>query len=154
MRKFPGVFEIDVLAKELADHVTVAPVGEPFSSTRAIPLPVAPLAAFQLDLGTNPATSEAAMVATEAPTRSMLMAPGVMTTKLVVAEWVRLPLVPVMVTVEVAVGVVPSVVTVSVEVPLPLMVAGEKLAVAPAGKPLALRVTVPANPFRAPTVTE
>jgi hypothetical protein len=77
-----------------------------------------------------------------------------MTTKLVVAEWVRLPLVPVMVTVEVAVGVVPSVVTVSVEGPLPLMVAGEKLAVAPVGKPLALRVTVPANPFRAPTVTE
>src|SRR6202790_4975527 len=104
MRKFPGVFEIDVLAKELADHVTVAPVGEPFSSTRAIPLPVAPLAAFQLDLGTTPATSEAAMVATDFPTRSMLMAPEpdvpVETTRVVVAEWVRLPLVPVMVSVE------------------------------------------------------
>jgi hypothetical protein len=71
----------------------------------------------------------------------------------VVVEWVRLPLVPVMVSVEVAVGVVPSVVTVSVEGPLPLMVAGEKLAVAPVGKPLALRVTVPVNAFRAPTVT-
>ena len=76
------------------------------------------------------------------------------TTSVVVVEWVRAPLVPVMVSVEVPVGVVPAVVTVSVEGPLPLMVAGEKLAVAPVGKPLALRVTVPANPFRAPTVTE
>ena len=66
----------------------------------------------------------------------------------------RLPLVPVMVMVEVPVGVVLAVVTVSVEVPLPLMVPGEKLAVAPVGNPLALRVTVPVNPFRAPTVTE
>jgi hypothetical protein len=87
----------------------------------------------------------------------MLMAPEpdvpVETTRVVVAEWVRLPLVPVMVSVELPVGVVPAAVTVSVEGPLPLMVAGEKLAVAPVGKPLALRVTVPANPFRAPTVT-
>ena len=66
----------------------------------------------------------------------------------------RLPLVPVMVMVEGPVGVVLAVVTVSVEVPLPLMVPGEKLAVAPAGNPVALRVTVPVNPFRAPTVTE
>ena len=66
----------------------------------------------------------------------------------------RLPLVPVMVSVDVPVAVVLAVVTVSVEVPLPLSWPGEKLAVAPVGNPLALRVTVPVNPLSAPTVTE
>jgi hypothetical protein len=75
------------------------------------------------------------------------------TTRLEVAEWVRLPLVPVMVSVEVASGVVPLVVTVIVEVPLVVTVAGEKLALAPAGKPVALSVTVPVKPLNAPMVT-
>jgi hypothetical protein len=75
------------------------------------------------------------------------------TTRLVVAGCVRLPLVPVMVSVEVPAGVVPVVVTVSVEVPLPVIVVDEKLGEAPVGRPLAPRVTVPLNPFRAPTVT-
>jgi hypothetical protein len=75
------------------------------------------------------------------------------TTRVVVVECVRLPLVPVMISVDVPTGVVLAVVTVSVEVPLPLIVAGEKLAVAPVGNPLAPRVTVPVNPFSAPTVT-
>jgi len=75
------------------------------------------------------------------------------TTRLVVAACARLPLVPVTVSVEVPVGVVLPVVTVMVEEPLPVIVAGEKVAEAPVGKPLALRVTVPANPLRAPMVT-
>ena len=75
------------------------------------------------------------------------------TTREVVVECVRLPLVPVMVSADVPTGVVLAVVTVSVEVPLPLIVAGEKLAVAPVGNPLAPRVTVPVNPFSAPIVT-
>ena len=75
------------------------------------------------------------------------------TTREVVVECVRLPLVPVMVSVDVPAAVVLAVVTVSVEVPLPLIVAGEKLGVAPVGNPLALRVTVPLNPLSAPTVT-
>ena len=62
--------------------------------------------------------------------------------------------VPIIVSVEVPVGVLPFVVvTVIVEVPLVVTVAGEKLAVAPAGKPLELSVTVPVNPFSAPMVT-
>ena len=71
----------------------------------------------------------------------------------VVAECVRLPLVPVTVSVEVPVGVVLPVVTVIVEGPLPAIVAGEKLAEAPVGKPLAVRPTVPVNPFSAPIFT-
>ena len=78
---------------------------------------------------------------------------AVETTRVLVVECVRLPLVPVMVSVDVPAAVVLAVVTVSVEVPLPLIVAGEKLGVAPVGNPLALRVTVPLNPLSAPTVT-
>ena len=47
-------------------------------------------------------------------------------------------------------GVVELVVTVSVEVPDPVTVAGEKLAVAPAGSPLALSFTTPLKPSTAP----
>jgi hypothetical protein len=41
------------------------------------------------------------------------------------------------------------VVTVNVEFPAPVTVAGEKLAVAPVGNPVALSVTTPVNPFSA-----
>ena len=60
---------------------------------------------------------------------------------------------PVTVSVEVAAGVVVPVVTVIVELPLAVIVVGLKLAEAPVGNPLALSVTVPVNPFRAPMVT-
>jgi hypothetical protein len=72
------------------------------------------------------------------------------TTKLTVVVCVKLPLVPVIVSVDVPTGVLPVVVTVNVELPVPATVAGEKLAVALSGKPLALSVTTPANPFSAP----
>jgi hypothetical protein len=80
----------------------------------------------------------------------MLITPAVVTTSVTVAVWVTLPLTPLSVKVEVPAGVLPVVVTVSVELPAPVTVAGEKLAVAPLGKPLALNVTTPANPFSAP----
>jgi hypothetical protein len=73
-----------------------------------------------------------------------------LTTKLTVVVWLRLPLTPVSVKVEVPDGVLPVVVTVSVALPAPVTVAGEKLAVAPVGNPLTLNVTTPANPFSAP----
>ena len=78
---------------------------------------------------------------------------AVETTRVLVVECVRLPLVPVMVSVDVPAAVVLAVVTVSVEVPVPLIVAGEKLGVAPVGNPLALSVTGPLNPLSAPTLT-
>jgi hypothetical protein len=65
------------------------------------------------------------------------------TAKLTVAVCVSVPLVPVIVSVDVPTGVLPVVVTVSVELPDPVTVAGEKLAVAPTGSPLALSVTPP-----------
>jgi len=72
------------------------------------------------------------------------------TTKLTVVVCVKLPLVPVIVNFDVPTGVLPVVVTVNVELPVPVTVAGEKLAVVPAGNPLAPSVTAPANPFNAP----
>jgi hypothetical protein len=59
----------------------------------------------------------------------------------------KAPLVPVIVRVEEPTGVVPLVVvTVSVELPDPATVAGEKVPTAPAGSPLTLSVTAPLNP--------
>jgi hypothetical protein len=58
--------------------------------------------------------------------------------------------VPVIVKVDVPAGVVPVVVTVNVEFPAPVTVAGEKPAVAPVGNPLAASVTTPPNPFNDP----
>jgi hypothetical protein len=63
------------------------------------------------------------------------------------------PAVPVIVRVERPVGVVVAVVTVRVEDPVPVMLVGLKLAVAPAGSPLTLRPTVPLKPPRAVTLT-
>jgi hypothetical protein len=76
----------------------------------------------------------------------------VFTTKLTVVLCVKLPLTPVIVSVDVPTGVLPLVVTVNVELPVPVTVAGEKLAVAPAGNPLALSVTTPLNPPTAATL--
>jgi len=58
-----------------------------------------------------------------------------------------------MVRVEVPVGVVLLVVTVIDEDPEPATEGGLKLALAPAGKPLALKATVPLNPPVGVTVT-
>ena len=46
-----------------------------------------------------------------------------------------------------------AVVTVKVEEPLPEILVGLNAALAPEGKPLTEKPTVPANPFRAETVT-
>jgi hypothetical protein len=65
----------------------------------------------------------------------------------------KLPLVPVIVIVLEPFGVEPVVVTVSVEEPEPPIDVGLKPAVVLAGRPPALRLTVPLNPFCAVIVT-
>jgi hypothetical protein len=66
-----------------------------------------------------------------------------------VALLVRLPLTPVRVKVKVPAGVDAAVVTVSVDEPLPVIEVGLNAAVAPVGKPLALKLTTPVKPLRA-----
>ena len=70
--------------------------------------------------------------------------PGEFTTREIVARWVRVPLTPVMVRVAGPVAAAADEVRVSVLVPV--VAAGLKLAVTPAGSPLTLRETVPAKP--------
>jgi hypothetical protein len=57
------------------------------------------------------------------------------------------------VNVDVPTGVLPVVVTVNVELPVPVTVAGEKLAVAPVGNPLALKAMEPEKPENAVVLT-
>jgi len=78
---------------------------------------------------------------------------GPETIKVTDAEFVIEPAVPVIVTVELPVGVPDAVVTVMVELPDVVIEAGEKEAVVPDGKPLALRVTGPVKPLTAATFT-
>ena len=78
---------------------------------------------------------------------------GGLTTRMTEVLCVRVPLVPVMVRVYVPGGVVLLVLTVRVEEPEPVIEVGLKLAVAPPGSPLALKITLPLNPFNAVTVT-
>lgn len=73
------------------------------------------------------------------------------TVRLTDVVWVRLPLVPVTVTLDVPVAAVADAVKVSVL--LPVVDAGLKLAVTPVGKPLAARATLPVNPPKGVTVT-
>jgi hypothetical protein len=63
------------------------------------------------------------------------------TTRVKLVEWLRFPLAPITVTVELPPGVEFVVVTVNVETPEALI--GEKLPVAPDGKPLSCNDTVP-----------
>src|ERR1019366_6064042 len=130
-------------------HVTVALVLSPFWSnkTNGVVLEV-PLASFQFDWATTPATS-VLPIAVPSPTNLIPIAAAFATVRVTLAVWVKLPLVPLIVSVDVPSGVVPLV-TVSVELPEPVTVAGEKLAVAPPGSPLALSVTAPLKPSTAP----
>lgn len=68
------------------------------------------------------------------------------TTSVTVVAWARLPLVPVIVRLYVPAGLVALVVTDMVDEPEPVTEAGLKLALAPAGNPLTLKLTLPANP--------
>jgi hypothetical protein len=77
---------------------------------------------------------------------------GAWTTSDTEAVCERVPLVPVIVMENVPVGVVLLVVTVIVEEPDVVTDVGLKLALAPAGNPLALRLTVPVKPLDGVTV--
>ena len=66
---------------------------------------------------------------------------------------VKVPLVPVIVSVAFPTGVVLLVCTVKVALPEPVTEAGLNVPVAPLGNPLTLKLTAPVKPFSAPTFT-
>src|ERR1035437_2267028 len=82
-------------------HVTVALVLSPFWSnkTNGVVLEV-PLASFQFDWATTPATS-VLPIAVPSPTNLIPIAAAFATVRVTLALWVKLPLVPVMVSVDV-----------------------------------------------------
>jgi hypothetical protein len=140
-------------------HVTVAVVAAPVSSIRASGEELlTPLASFQLGSGTTPAISVEAM-ATSSPTKSMLIAlpePPLadVTLRVAVVVFVSELLVPLIVKVELPVGVVLAVVIVSVELLPTLTEVGLNVPFALAGRPLTLKLIVPVKPFTALVLTE
>jgi len=93
------------------------------------------------------------------PTKSMLITlidePEVVTFRVALAECVSEPLVPVIVSVELPVGVLAIVVMVRVELPDVAIDVGAKTGEAPDGRPVGAtaKLTAPVNPFSAPTFT-
>src|SRR5690348_2176904 len=158
MRALPAV-SVMGSSHPLSDcQVAVAPLEAPSSlNSERAPALLAPVAVFQLAFGTTPAVSPAPM-GVPVPTKSMLMARALelvfVTTSCVVALCTNAPLVPVTVIVYVPVGVEALVVIWSVELPEPPLIDdGVKPALAPLGRPEALSVTVPLNPFTGATLT-
>jgi hypothetical protein len=82
---------------------------------------------------------------------TLLDDPAVVTLRIAVAECVTEPLIPLMLRVEVP--VVDPVTMLSVEVPEVVTEVGEKVGVAPEGKPATDRFTVPVNPLSGAIVT-
>jgi hypothetical protein len=137
--------------------VTVALVAVPALSTSASGvLRSAPIALFQFGCETTPAVSLDAIGVGLFPTKLMpIDAPAVgaaVTASVTVAVRVSDPLVPLIVSVDVPVGVLAEVVTLSVELPDPLTDAGLNEVVVPAGAPVTEKVTVPLNPFNGLTL--
>jgi len=137
-------------------HATVAPVAAPVPSTNPIgALLLAPTALFQFPCATTPTTSPAP-IGTSCPTKSIPITPGdptvVVIVRFTVAVCATAPLVPVIVNVELP-AVTPTVVTVSVELPVPVTDPALNVPFDPAGSPLTLKFTAPLNPFNAPTFT-
>jgi hypothetical protein len=156
MRTFPG-WSARGSSQTLSEvQVTTAEVAVPVSSASGKPEVLeAPVAWFQLLLGATPATSELPIVLPN-PTKLMLMTlmdELEITLSVALAACVKDPLAAVTVRVKLPVGVAATVVTMSVELPEPLMLVGEKEAEAPEGSPVTARPTVPEKPFSAATLT-
>ena len=84
---------------------------------------------------------------------ALMVKSGTVTLSSTFALCVNEPLVPVMVRVELLAGLPAGMLTVRVELPDVLIDVGEKEAVAPDGRPLTDKPTVPVNPFSAPIFT-
>lgn len=128
----------------LGEKLAEAPEGRPL--TDKVTFPVKPLRG---DIVTEYTASVPAVTDCEFGLMEPTKSPReVFTSSGTVVLFVSLPLEPVMVSVYAPRGVVEAVVTSNEEVPdPPIMLAGVSLAVAPAGRPLTLRATVPVKPF-------
>ena len=125
--------------------VAVTPAGNPDADKLTLPLkPLLGLTVMVL-LAVLPCVTE-----TLAGDAESVKFGAAFTVSVTVVVWLRLPEVPVIVTV--AVPVVAVALAVSVKLLVPVVLAGLKLAVTPAGRPDAERLTVPVNPLTGFTV--
>lgn len=136
--------ELPVPGTEVGEKVPVVRAGSP--ETLNTTVPVKPPEGVTVAVNVVLAPRETVRLVGEAPMEKSPTGAG-FTVSDTVVEWTRVPLVPVMVTVNVPVAVVLLVVTVMVDEPEPVTVVGINEAVAFAGNPLALKVTTPLNPF-------
>jgi hypothetical protein len=147
MRRLPAWSVTGVRQVLLELQAAVAPVAAPdwFTSVSGL-VRLAPVPLFQFVAATTPALSFAA-IAVPVPTKLMLMMPaGVpagFTVSPVVAVRLRVPSLPVTVSVVVPVGVVAVVDTVNVEEPEFVIAAGVNEKVVFAGCPASERATLP-----------
>jgi hypothetical protein len=131
-------------------NTALAPAGKPLTVKPTLPVnPPDPVTVVVYEV-LPPAVTVA-----EAGVAEMEKSPttGAFTTNETDEVWLSAPLVPVMVSGEVPVGVVLAVVMVRVEEPDVVTEVGLKLAVAPAGNPVTLKFTAPVNPPVGLTVT-
>jgi hypothetical protein len=138
----PGVIEVGL-------NEAIAPIGSPLVTLR-FTAPVKPFTAVVLTIyvALPPGFKE-----NEPGEAKSVKTGGSVTFSVIVALWVSGPLVPVTVRVELPTGVLSVVVIVRVELPELLIETGENVAVAPVGRPLALRLTEPVYAFVAPRFT-
>ena len=142
-----NVVEPDVVL-DAGLKLAVAPVGRPV--TLKLTVPEKP--DFVVRLAENVVLFPWAIVREAGVSVSEKVEAGEFTTSVEVAVCVSVPLAPVTVSVYAPAGVVPAVVTLSVEVPEPVTVVGLNVPVAPEGNPVTLRETAPLKPFTAVTV--
>jgi hypothetical protein len=140
----PGAFT------ELELNVAVTPAGAPLTLSATAPLNPFTTPTLTVELPLLPAftVSEVGL----ADTVKSGCCTG-FTCSVTLALWVRLPLVPVTVSVYVPAAVVLAVETLNVEEPEPLTEVGLNEVVTPVGTPLTLSATLPLNPLSAPTLT-
>ena len=122
---------------EAGVKVGVAPAGNPL--TLKLTVPAYPLIAVTVAVKLAVSPIEIPTFAGEA---LRLKSTG-FTTSVTDAVWVNTPSVPLIVRLYVPAGVVLAVLMASDDVPVPVTDAGVKVGVAPAGRPLTLRLTVP-----------
>lgn len=126
--------------------VAVTPAGSPLAASDTVPVKLFTGFTVTVLLPVAPCPMESVVGAALSLKLGWLL----VTVRLIVAEWLRFPLVPVTV-----IFVVPTAAVldaVKLNVLFAAVDAGLKLAVTPAGKPLAESATVPVNPFNGPTV--
>jgi hypothetical protein len=139
--------EVPEVVMDAGEKVGVDPASNPVTDKFTVPANPFSAATVTVKVAVPPGATDVE------PGETTTLKSGAITLSVEVAECTRELFVPVIEIVELLAELPAAVETVRVEVPDPPSEGGEKVGVAPAGKPLAVKVTVSLNPFRGATVT-